>query len=612
MKWPIHYRAGEAPLDSWAVVHVLSGLVLGLVVRNGLVALAVLVVYEGMEGLLRRVPRKGTGKATRCALVTPRTRAHKPLQVPRPIPTMRLPFALACLLLLTPAAAASLFGADEPASFKEFEVPTDGASEPTIGIPWNTDSLFYHEAVSTLRARFDPAGVPAWVDVTPPYQVPTNLDPMLVADVDTGRVFAGGLLGPCSVMMYSDDDGESWLPTINMCSGSNFDHQSIGLGPAAGPIPGVQEGRHIGYYCAQGNTGISCARSLDEGTTWGPFQTVAGSCAGFHGHIRVSPLTGFVVVPTASCGEHSGYIATADGGLSWTSHEMPLSAKWSNGFDPSAQFSRPSGWMYYGMASEHGVYMALSKDQGATWEPLGGGMGIDATPWLDVGQFHDPPVVSGVFTNVQAGDDDRAAISFIGLEGGPGKDEKMLRSDVIYNCDERQDELVWHYYVAVTYDAGQTWAVTKVSTDPVQVGGVYDVVVDGSGGCRNLLDFQDMDIDSTGRIHIGWADGCTGACARQAKPETEGWRDNAARVYRQVSGRGLFAEFDVPTVDGLVDTDGDGTPNNQDGDMDGDGVPNNRDDDLDGDGIPDARDDDLDGDGVPDTGDPDAAVTGLE
>ncbi|MEK6976758.1 MAG: sialidase family protein [Candidatus Thermoplasmatota archaeon] len=524
---------------------------------------------------------------------------------------MRVLLAVACLLFLLPVAQAAPFGANEPARFEELEVPGGSASEPTIGIPWNTDSLFYHLGTNTMRARFDDAGVPTWVDVTPPYQIPTNLDPMLVADVDTGRVFAGGLLGPCSVMMYSDDDGGTWLPTINMCSGTNFDHQSIGLGPPAGPIPGLQEGRHIGYYCAQGATGISCARSLDEGSTWLPFQTVAGSCAGFHGHIRVSPLTGFVTVPTSSCGDHSGYIATADGGLTWTSHEMPLSAAWTNGFDPSIQFSRTSGWMYYGMASEHGVYMALSKDQGTTWEPLGGGMGINATSWLDVGQFHDPPVVSGVFTNVQAGDDDRAAVAFIGLEGGPGTDEAMLRSDVIYNCDDRQDELVWHYYVAVTYDAGQTWTVNKLSEDPVQVGGIYDVVVDGSGGCRNLLDFQDMDIDSKGRMHVGWADGCIDECAKQAKPETQGWRENAARVYRQVGGRGLFAEFDIATPVGPLDTDGDGVPNNEDDDLDGDGLANGEDDDLDGDGVVDTADNDLDGDGVPDADDDDAQVPGL-
>lgn len=507
-----------------------------------------------------------------------------------------------------PPAIAGLFGDHHDLAFQEFEVPGGmSASEPTIGIPWDTDSLFYYPVSGalldpdapgqrTMRARFDANGVPAWVDVTPPSEVPINLDPMLVADPDTGRVFSGGLLGPCSSMVYSDDDGESWLPTINMCSGPDFDHQSIGLGPPAGPIP-VPEGSHIGYYCAQGGT-ISCARSIDQGTTWGPFVQVPGSCGGFHGHIRVSTLTGFAVVPTASCGEHTGYIATADGGLTWTAHEIEASREWTNGFDPSVQFSRPGGWMYFGMASEHGVFMALSKDEGKAWEELGGGMGVAPTPWLDVGQFHDPPVVAGVFTNVQAGDDERVAVSFIGLEAGPGADLEFLHSDGIYNCDERQDELVWHYYVAVSYDAGQTWGVHKLTADPVQVGGIYDVLVDGSGACRNLLDFQDMDIDSKGRIHVGWADGCIRKCAEDPKPEADGWRADAPRLFRQVAGKGLFAAFDLP--DTRADLDGDGTADEEDSDLDGDGVPNSEERDVDGDGVDDARDDDVNGDGVPD------------
>lgn len=501
---------------------------------------------------------------------------------------MRIPLALLVLALL-PVAQAATFGAPEAPIFQELAVPlpsgplpfvgvgaslaaTDsGAGEPTIGIPWDTDHLFYHAGSSTVRATFDAAGTPTWEDVTAPYQIPINLDPMLVADPDTGRIFAGGLHGGCSWMMYSDDDGENWLPTGNMCSGSNFDHQSIGLGPPAGVIP-APEGSHVGYYCAQGSTGISCARSVDQGTTWLPFQTVAGSCGGFHGHIRVSPLTGFVAVPTASCGEHSGYIATADGGLSWSAHEVEASADWSNGFDPGIQFTRQGGWMYYGMASEHGIYMGLSKDEGATWEPLGGGMGVTPTTWLDVGQFHDPPVVSGVFTNVQAGDDERAAIAFIGLEGGPGKNETFLKSNQIYQCGERQAELVWHYYIALTYDAGQSWTVQRMSKDPVQVGGIFDVVIGGDGSCRNLLDFQDMDIDSTGRIHVGWADGCVRDCATTPVPEADGWRTDAPRLFRQTGGRGLFAQFDLTDVpDTVLDTDGDGLVDADDPDADGDG-----------------------------------------
>jgi hypothetical protein len=505
------------------------------------------------------------------------------------------------------APGAPAFGAAGPAAFREYDVPGDSAAEPTIGIPWNTDSLFYFPVnhglddasgagQRVLRAKFEASGSAAWKDVTPPDELPVNIDPMLVADPDTGRVFSGGLEGPCSSMVYTDDDGATWLPSINMCSGSNFDHQSIGLGPPAGPLP-APEGGHVGYYCAQGGT-ISCARSVDGGATWLPFQDVPGTCGGFHGHIMVNPKDGLVIVPTASCGDHAGYITTADGGLTWSSHEIPGSAKWTNGFDPAAQWSRPGGWLYYAMASEHGVYVALSKDEGKTWEPLGAGMGVAPAAWLDIGQFHDPPVVSGVFTNVQAGDDDRVAVAFIGLEAGPGADTAFLRSKNIYQCDKRQDEMVWHQYVALSYDAGQTWSVQRVTDDPVQVGGIWDVAIGGNGACRNLLDFNDMDIDSHGRIHIGIADGCTDACAAQAKSNTAGWRMDKPEVFRQVAGRGLFKAYDGP--DTRPDLDHDGIPDAKDTDLDGDGVPNSQERDVDGDGVDDAQDTDRNGDGVPD------------
>lgn len=50
---------GEDPLDPWSVVHAASGLALGLFVRNGMLALALLLAYEGAEALLRRIPVGG-------------------------------------------------------------------------------------------------------------------------------------------------------------------------------------------------------------------------------------------------------------------------------------------------------------------------------------------------------------------------------------------------------------------------------------------------------------------------------------------------------------------------------------------------------------------------
>ncbi len=473
-------------------------------------------------------------------------------------------------------------------AFEELVVPQiTSAPEPTIGIPWNTDHVFYHAGSTTLRGDFS-GDEPVWVDVTPPYQVPINLDPLLVADEDTGRVFAGGLHGACSVMMYSDDNGETWLPSLNMCSGAQFDHQSLGVGPK--PIvnnPDKVPQLNNAYYCGQLIL-IGCSVSLDGGVTWtAATPNVQGGCTGFHGHWRISRVTGSAFLPVGGCGDVHGLLSAdilgQDGtgglgltGLLFSSRTIPDSHAWDGGFDPSIGIGRDDGWLYYGQADHNGARMALSKDEGLTWEPLGG---AQATTWLDVGQFHDPPVVKATFADVQAGDDDRAAFTFLGLEDldGDGKGDEY---GSLYSCNEPEggENREWHYYSAFTYDAGQTWKVNKLTDHPVQIGGIWD----GGGGnpCRNLLDFNDMDIDSEGRVYIAYADGCVDNCTEEGNERYS----RAPRLLRQTDGRGLFAARDV--ILGLdVDKDQDGIPDSEDDDIDGDGIPNGLDDDADGDGV---------------------------
>ncbi len=475
----------------------------------------------------------------------------------------------ALALLILPSLAAADFGSGDLA-FDNMVVPLiNSAPEPTIGIPWTTDNVFYHAGSTTLRFTPDANGSGEWVDVTPPYQVPINLDPMLVVHEDTGRILAGGLLGPCSVMMISDDDGETWLPSVNMCSGAQFDHQSVGLGlkPGLG-LPTGNASSLNGYYCGQLGE-IGCSVSIDGGVTWTLPTPHLGTCSGFHGHWRTSNVTGSAFLPVPSCGSQHGMlvptILTDLAGVTGVLFEERIvegSHTWDGGFDSSIGVSRESGVMYYGQADREGARIAISSDEGKTWDKIGP---RGEVTWLDVGQFHNPPIIAATFADVQAGDDDRAAFSFIGIEEtGDQVVDFNLRSNAIYSCYEKgegegdwaggfplnQSDMVWHYYVAYTYDKGTTWEVKRISEDPVQIGGVYDSLTDSSGGCRNLLDFNDMDIDSKGRVHIAYADGCTGDCATStpaAATAASGYRDQAPRMFRQVSGRGVFAAFDNTT-----------------------------------------------------------------
>jgi len=479
--------------------------------------------------------------------------------------------AVAALLLLTIALggqagashdaglpASPAFGAPGAPRFDAYPLPAELASagdagEPTIGIPWDTDHVFFQAFASTHRAVFDEAsadrGAPTvtWTDVTPPNSV-INVDPMLHVDAVTGRIWAGGLLGPCSVMGISDDDGGSWATSLNMCSLAQFDHQSIGSGPWADDlVPRDAAYPHGTYYCAQ-LARTACVTSLDGGVTWLPPNEVLGACGGLHGHIRVSPATGHAAVPHGSCGGSVGFAYSADNGLTWDSRVHPdADAGPDMGFDPSIGFSWDSGWLYLAQADETGIHVALSKDEGLTWEPLGGGHG-EADPWLRLnGLYHDPvtgdPLVFGTFADVQAGDDDRAAVTFLATTDPDGREP--------FSCGPASDPNIWHYYLARTFDAGATWEVHRLWDDPVQVGGIWD----GGGGepCRNLLDFNDMDIDSEGRIHVGFADGCIDACADAYRawqggqgeaPVGADSREAWGTILRQTTGRGLFAAHD--------------------------------------------------------------------
>ncbi len=129
-----------------------------------------------------------------------------------------------------------------------------------------------------------------------------------------------------------------------------------------------------------------------------------------------------------------------------------------------------------------------------------------------------------------AGDDNRAALAFLGTTTA-GDDQSSSFAGV------------WHLYVAFTYDGGATWSLSDATpSDPVQKGCIW--LGGGTNECRNLLDFMDATIDRSGRVLVGWADGCTGPCAGGgANTHTA-----IATIARESSGAGLLSAFDATTA----------------------------------------------------------------
>jgi len=381
--------------------------------------------------------------------------------------------ALAALLLAVPAFAApastapvsTAFGAPGVPHFDTYALPESlpsahNAGEPTIGIPWNSDHVFFQAFAKTHRAAFDDQtltdGKPTvkWTDVSPAF-TPINVDPILTADPVSGRVWAGGLEGACSVLAVSDDDGVTWTPTGNLCNFAQFDHESIGSGPWSSTSPD-SAGRRAAYsratyYCSQ-LAATACTTSLNGGVAWLPFTEVTGGCGGLHGHIQVSEVTGTAAVPDSSCAGGEGAVApgsgrvgfgyTTNNGATWGSRVMPDS-KTGDGFDPAVGFSRQSGWLWLGQADNLGIHIAMSKDEGVSWETLGNGIpgGTPAT-WLNLTQtFHDPrtgnPLVFGAFADVQAGDDDRVAFVYVATTD-------PTASHPFDDCSSKSDGNIWH------------------------------------------------------------------------------------------------------------------------------------------------------------------------
>ena len=423
---------------------------------------------------------------------------------------------------------------------------THGAGEPSIGVNWNTGKAFVQAGNHTLRVTFNDTVKPVtatWEDQRSPF-ARLSLDPILFTDDShfggPNRTFSSQLNGVTSELSYTDDDGNTWIPTQGSGQPAGVDHQTVGGGPYALSAPLIRTSYpHAIYYCSQDIVTAFCSRSDDGGLTFGPgvpiyfFASVngvdrpvaPGTCGGLHGHVRVSP-DGTAYVPNESCFDANnmsrpGVAVSTDNGLSWVVRTVPDAKSFDPGSDPSVAAGN-SNTIYFGYVNADGhAKIAVSHDRGQHWaksKDAGTPFGVQNTE----------------FAEVIAGDDSRAAYAFLGTQT-PGDTQSADFGGI------------WHLYVAFTYNGGRTWTTADATpADPVQRGCIWNQ--GGSNPCRNLLDFNDITVDKVGRVLVGYADGCTGTCAndpsQNASTGPSSAQDALATIARQVGGRGLFAAFD--------------------------------------------------------------------
>jgi hypothetical protein len=265
-----------------------------------------------------------------------------------------------------------------------------------------------------------------------------------------------------------------------------------------------------------------------------------------HGHIKVAP-DGTVYLPNKTCGGHSAVIVSEDNGLNWSVRPIPTSSSGSS--DPSVGIGM-GGRVYVGYTNgSERPHVAVSNDRGLTWN-------ID----VDLGALVPGGFRAAVFPQVVAGDNDRAAVFFIATastdaldpvgddNGGAGPNFKGT----------------WFPYVAMTIDGGVSWTVVRADNDPLHPGianPVQQGVVCLNGttcpgpptvpvDTRNLLDFNEATVDSTGRVVAVYADGCNfdHSCINTTNHTLDRTgNQGVARltIIRQRGGSRLFREFDA-------------------------------------------------------------------
>lgn len=431
--------------------------------------------------------------------------------------------SLHCLLLFVLSFAASTAFAQTIAPTYQNFVPPTGvaadAGEPSIGVNWNTGKILFEAGLETDRVTI--SGNPAtatWENVSGTTTSVATLDPILFLDSTTGRTFVSQLAGACSLSAFSDNDGSSYTPAVGCGVPAGIDHETIGGGPFAPSLvpqlPPPVGYRHAIYYCSQAIVDASCAISLDGGLTYGPAVPIFTllDCGGIHGHIKVGP-DGTAYVPNKNCNSNTAVISSGDNGTTWTIHPVPGST--SGDSDPSVAIATDNT-VYLGWHGGNGHPMvAVSHDHGATWTNIS-----DVGVALGIQNVAFPAMV--------AGDGNRAALAFLGTPtGGNAQDTANFTG-------------VWHLYIAHTYNGGATWTLVDATpNDPVQRGSIC-LAGTSCGSDRNLLDFMDATVDKQGRVLVGYADGCVGACVNSAPNSFTA----IGSIARQATGTGLFAAFD--------------------------------------------------------------------
>ena len=414
--------------------------------------------------------------------------------------------------------------------------------EPSIGIT-SSGCMFFIAMEKPMRSCDYGE---SWTNVADITQAPFTSDPYGWVDLETDRIFNVHMMGLESTWIgWSDNDGETWLGNPHDSGTTPLnDHIKLATGPwrdngLFGPIGQLNPTYDTAvYFCFNKLVGISCFTSFDGGATFevgGNIVGLASTNGGLHGAITTAPdgtvyLTPRVPTPTL--------IFSKDNGLNWEEREMGTDVGTPNPRKNSEVATDSDSNAYHiWTGNDQGIYMSRSIDSGESWEQTS----IRISP---------AEVISTAFPQTDAGDPGRIAITYLGSENGSLIDTTDIDGNNWTGNGHYAPNGV-HYHLYVTYslnalDENPVFHTRRVTDDPVQIGAMClnsgDCRSDQGGSNRNLLDFNDLHIDTQGRVYIAFADGCTDACASSPDPQPADSRTGNGSVYFMANGPSLFSE----------------------------------------------------------------------
>ena len=347
-----------------------------------------------------------------------------------------------------------------------------------------------------------------WTDVSPLGPV-TSLDPALIVDRRTGRVFTvnwiSNGLPNCATISSSDDGGDTWTSSPAACSG--FDGESIGVGP---PVTSQPVGYpNLVYYCTGTTLGSSpptttpiCSKSLDGGVTFVPTGTTPypvadeGGAEDEFGPWAGNPIIagdGSVYVPKRFAGQPEVSISR-DEGLTWK--RVKVAANGASGEASRMAIDDHDNLFYAWTGDDHLAYLAVSRDRGESW-----GAPILLVP---------PGVREAALPRPAATGTGRVAIAYMGSTDSPGQKPFYAYCNYLLGpcTDENYAGVTWNGYLTVFDDALVARPLLQTATinppgQPMLVGGCS-----ADGACKSVLDFLDTAFGPGGDAFAAYSDDC--------------------------------------------------------------------------------------------------------